>query len=99
MCSVIIINAPKLTKLQAMHVLYRPGAVELFYPHSHAHVLHLKQLQQVKYMLDFIFSVWVSRSDVGERSVRNIQGEHQGSLPSAYVSQTQKLCTLQCQMR
>lgn len=71
MCSIIIINAPKLTKLQAMHVLHRPGAVELFYPHSHAHVLHLKQLQWVYVRIIFMFS-FPDRTGKREREVRNI---------------------------
>lgn len=99
MCSIIIINAPKLTKLQAMHVLHRPGAVELFYPHSHAHVLHLKQLQWVYVRIIFMFS-FPDRTGKRERERLGIfHKADQGYLPSAYVSQTRKLCTLQCQMR
>nr|GMD24241.1 hypothetical protein Iba_chr08bCG12890 [Ipomoea batatas] len=44
-CGVIVFDASELAELQAVYILHRPRIVELLYPHSHAHILHLEQLQ------------------------------------------------------
>lgn len=46
MSRVVILHATVLTKLPVVGVLDRRGAVELLNPHSHAHILHLEQLQK-----------------------------------------------------
>lgn len=46
-CGMIIFYASELAELEAVHILDRFRAVESFYPHSHAYILHLEQLQEV----------------------------------------------------
>lgn len=48
MCSIIILNAPKLAKLHTVQILHWHWTIELLHPHSHAHILHLEQLHHVE---------------------------------------------------
>lgn len=45
-CCIIVVNAPKLAVFQAVHILHRPRAIELLYPHAHTNIFHLEQLHR-----------------------------------------------------
>lgn len=55
MSRVVILHATVLTKLPVVGVLDRRGAVELLNPHSHAHILHLEQLQKTTTKVFIVF--------------------------------------------
>jgi len=66
MCSVVIFNATKLAELQAVHIFNSSWTVELFYPHSHAHILHFKQLQHIEVVVNKIYPLCVNTTQTSQ---------------------------------
>lgn len=57
MCSIIIIDASKLTKFGIVNVFYGSGPIELLNPQTHAHIFHFKELQREEYSQIYLFII------------------------------------------